>query len=325
MSDLNKKIDNKYRPRLNSEQQEQFLQETLSGKHAKAEVNRIISVFKRFEPYEKENHCDLLLLDDDIIIEVIGSFKGSSSSLIRKYWAPLSKYEKWCASKGLPVTGNIKRARKKSPYPGLQVISSPTQLSMMIDDFFEPINKNMLDNLTRMITWCIYSGMAMDDIEKLERKNLDFENQRIHTANGSYEMYAESMMIFHNICKLKEYNVSIKGGYIKKIQRPQRYIATYPDYFKSKFTDIYISRMRYIREKKGKDNRYLSSGVVSDSGKFYRIYVKELMGTPVEFQNLTEFGGDDGGENKSAIKQEAIHNYKIWRKAAHPEYREYEP
>ena len=80
MGNSNKTINNKDRARLNSEQQELFLQEMYSGQQIKSEMNRVISVFKRFEDYEKENHCDLLLMDDDII-EAIRSLKGYSASL----------------------------------------------------------------------------------------------------------------------------------------------------------------------------------------------------------------------------------------------------
>lgn len=331
MSDLNKAIDNKNKPILNSEQKELFFQETYADKKLpKWEIKTITSVFKGFEPYEKQNHCDLLLLDDDIIIDVMGSFNVPSPSTIRRYWAPLSKYEKWCSAKGFPVTGNIKRARKKNPYPGLKVIASPVQLATMLDDFFEPINENTIGNLTRMITWCIYSGVPMEAIEKLEKKDLDFENKKIKTPNGSYELYEESIPVFRNVCRLKEYNIEKRSvsphkESTQKVPRPQKYVATYPDCYTAGLRASYNNRMKLMRERNNKDRYYLSNSMVSENGKFYRIYVYELMGFPVEFQNLTEFGGDDGGENKSIIKQEAIHNYKIWRKAAHPEYREYEP
>lgn len=309
--------------KVNSKQKELFIEEVYGAFHGHT-ISDVIADLNLFAEYEEQYHCDLLLLDVDIIADVVRAKEATSKTVLSRIWRTLSRYEKWSAENGFPVTGNIKSAKEISKYSvSLSVIESPRHLETMVEETFPPISENLVDNITRAIVWAIYIGIPRDDIPNLKRENFNMADGVINISHESYKIYPEAEIIFRHILKNDAVNAKIGRKIIS--YKKEECVLTYPsDFVRREHWTAYNSRIAAIRQKSNKGNSYLKHSVIRSNGIFYRIYVQELQGTPVKLQDLKEFKNNRNSESdklKVDTRLSIMAEYKTWRKITHPEFK----
>lgn len=267
-------------------------------------------IFTSFEQCEESYHLDLSLMSAEQLQPVVNKLTGLRKKSSELIIIILKEYVKWMARSGRETSRGIFTVHIDS-YDKVrdQMVSSPLHLKSKLDDVFDPPELNTIDCIYRVFLWMAFSGLTDEEASTVTSQEVNFQLLYIEHGGHKYEIYKESIQEFFNACNSTEllfehanYQSVRSRSDGDKIMRG----------FRS--SDVKIKTIRpmivrkfnqYSHDEEGnkiKDGYKLSYQRLYLSGVFYRAYVRERAGIPVNFSGLIALEMD---------KSEKEHGYTL--------------
>ena len=247
-----------------------------------------ISVFKTFEPYEREAGMDLCELTTEALQPVINTNFGFRERTIETAISFMRSYVAWCRERDCPTSDGVYGLRTEMDEKMKRLmIASPAHLESILNKAFAPVSKETIDCLYRCYLWMVFAGMEESDPLDVTVDEIDFSYMTIEHGGRSYEIYREAVPAFRMACDATQFlyiNPNYTGDKEKGVYRDR-----YPG--KSLFRGIRSDQIK-LTTIKGIINKAFSTngietsfGKVRLSGLFYKTFEMERMGEPVNFNS----------------------------------------
>lgn len=177
----------------------------------------------------------------------------------------------------------------------ITMVSSPYFFNNYLDSVFLPTENNSIENLYRCAMWLLFIGLELDEIVDLEISNIDLYNRRIVYKDKCYVIPDYSFDSIEScISAISFYypnkNYANCNGVWKNRFNGNKLIRGETEELKAKTVKDMLGR--YIKEANvsGKTKKRMTLGMVSLSGSYYRLRVKEIdCGTPPDFEALSRY------------------------------------
>lgn len=265
----------------------------------------LLQIFNGFEPYEKKWNMDLSMQSTDILQPVVNELSGLRSKSTELLLIMLKDYVKWCGQNGYETSRGIYGVRIDSiEKVRNQMVSSPAHLATILckekvkDDSgkvilergFDDPEKETIDVTYRVFLWMAFAGLYDIEAIRVKSSDVDLENLKIDFEGHSYEIYKEAIVDFNKACNLNEF-VYEHPHYTIKRQRVDGSIIMRG--VRSNKVDLMTLRPiinKKLNPKQKGDNTRLKTKISYNkiylSGAFYRAFIRERMGIPVNFSDL---------------------------------------
>lgn len=296
-----------------------------------AEVCR--QTFNAMQPYEEQWGADLCTRTAGELHPALETMVGFRVKSKYMRLIILKDYVKWCIACGVP--GACKGMLEIEDF-GLGKIRSmtvygPEHLQKCLDEICDPESEETTDCIYRCYFWLAFSGMREEDILETKVSDVDLTNLVVNHNGEEYVIYREAVRAFRNASTLTEF-VYKHPNYPKPIIRNRvegtqliRGIRAIPSQYTLRSE---LSRRISSLMKEGKTEIKLSYYRVWISGLFYRMYIREKNGLPVNFKDAASRfmeGKDyklDTGRNTIDAKRRQVMNdylqdYERWKAAYH--------
>lgn len=316
----------------NADQKKQFiLNYTKTDSIRKA----CVALFNALEPMEESWGADISTVDEAKARTAMESVVGIRADTIAFRPRILREYAMWCLTSGKPnacdallkvkVNGDAKMRK--------HTVKSPKHLQSYLDAICDPESKLTVDMATRCYCWLAYAGMEEEDILRLTKENVHFENMVVTYNGKDYPLYREALKSVQACATMKYFmfehpTYAPQNGAVRRDRAPGNQLVRG---FRVELTGTTIraslSRLAREAERAGKTDIRLSHFRLWLSGLFYRVYEDEVTGIEdprvLFFRFTQEYTKDkefklDSGRNTKAAKQRAIANeyyrdYQRWK------------
>lgn len=316
----------------NADQKKQFiLNYTKTDSIRKA----CVTLFNALEPMEESWGADISTVDEAKARTAMESVVGIRADTIA--WRPriLREYARWCLKERKPgscdallkveVSGDAKMRK--------HTVKNPRHLQSYLDAICDPESKLTVDMATRCYCWLAYAGMEEEDILRLTKENVDFQNMVVTYNGKDYPLYREALKSVQACATMKYFMfehpiLSSQNGIIQRDRAPGDQLVRG---FRVELTGTTIraslSRLAREAERAGKTDIRLSHYRLWLSGLFYRVYEAEVADIEdpriLFFRFIQEYTRDkefklDSGRNTKTAKQRSIANeyyrdYQRWK------------
>lgn len=282
----------------NTELKEKFTKQFTESLNSRAAC---LKLFNKFEPYEIEWGADLCTKDAETLTPIVNGLIGFRQNSKHNRMSILVSYVKWCIDNNIPNAcdgmlqvepNNIETVKRQS-------VKNPKHLQKYLDEICSPESEHSVDNTIRCFYWLAYAGMDEEDIFKVEKFDVHFEDMVVIYNNEAYPIYRESLDAFKNCVELNQFLYINPNYSADKVVYRDRVpgdilIRGIRGTTSSKTMRVALSR----RSKKclepdkisgkPKTELKLSYYRVWLSGVFYRIYESELAGDKPDFKSLAD-------------------------------------
>ena len=175
------------------------------------------------------------------------------------------------------------------------MVSSPYFFDKYLNSVFLPVESGTIENLYRCAMWLLYIGFELDEIVDLEINNIDLYNRRIIYKDKCYIMSDYSFSSIESCVSAISFyyphkNYTDCNGIWKDRFNGSKLIRGETKELKAKTIKDMLGR--YIKEANvsGKTDKKMTLGMVSLSGSYYRLRVREMdCGTPPDFDALSRY------------------------------------
>lgn len=211
------------------------------------------------------------------------------------------------------------------------MVSSPEHLKDICEKGFEKPLNNSIDLMTYGYIWLLYNGFNRDEALLIKRDDIDIDNKIIKYNGKTINLLETTCDILEKI-KKTDFLEDSRGKYTDLMKHGNLIQGFVKDDFISKEDDIVrnirnfgtrITNMsEFYRNNTGKELR-LSPTQIEKSGKFYRIYQKELKKDSIlneeELRKIIQeefrFYNDIIKSNTTRKVTEKIKEYSLWKQA----------
>ena len=316
----------------NADQKKQFIKQyTDKEKVEKA----CVALFNALEASEESWDADISTVDANRAKVAIENVVGMRMDSITQRVAILRKYAQWCLDNNkegacgdlliIHIDGEAKMRK--------QTVKNPKELQSYLDAICDPESKLTVDMATRCYCWLAYAGMEEEDILRLTKENVHFENMVVTYNGKDYPLYREALKSVQACATMTYFMfehpiLSSQNGIIQRDRAPGDQLVRG---FRVELTGTTIraslSRLAREAERAGKTDIRLSHYRLWLSGLFYRVYEAEVADIEdpriLFFRFIQEYTRDkefklDSGRNTKAAKQRSIANeyyrdYQRWK------------
>lgn len=279
-------------------------------------------MFKLSEAFENKFGKDLCEFSDGEIAEFISSAAPTRIDHKRQYKSTLRLYFKWCNKNGLcdvipdidvEKCGSLEKIRS-------QFVVNPVQMQMRLDNVFEPEEWNTIHCTYRAFLWLAFIGLSTDEAINLRASDVDMNSMRIRCCDFVYKIPTEAAYSL-SVCASRVnfaykhpnytadfiYRDRVPGD---KILRGIKSDAVNP----IKFIDTISALTREKRKAGAIGNENVTFKKASISGVFYRMYMRETAGLPIDFTEdalmMATKGSRSSDDKKSAVPGHPISQIK---------------
>jgi len=275
-----------------------------------AKRGEIAGLFEFFAPYEEswggdlvQQHIDRLQPAFNEIVKTITATKAQA------LLAALKKYRKWyLADKPNAVSAGVLLLKVElgSKLRG-SMVASPRHLKMVLDEVFEPPEKETQDCVYRALLWMAFAGVPRDQAALVTVDEVDFYNLQIHHGGKEYIIRQEGLTEFHKLCELdnlayihrnpdyEQRRARLAGEQLLRGYGPQSVII-------SKICDDMTKRF-------SKSKWALTYNSVADCGVYYDKFELERCGQKVSFDGFRSY----------AVSRNYKIGYSQWKSLFHVE------
>lgn len=260
---------------------------------------KIIQIFSWFEPFEENWGSDLSLQNDKELQPVIDKLTGVRIKSATTIITILKEYVKWSIRNGYDVNRGVFNVKINATNKIQdQMVSSPLQLKMKLDHYFEKVEENTIDITYRIFLWMAFAGLEDNDAVRVTSDCVDLENLRINFEGHSYELYKECREDFKKACELTDF-VYIHPLYVSRKERAEGNVimrgirsstvnikTVRPIINKKIAAKDEKERIKEDIEVKDRQKSYMSYNRIYLSGIFYRAFEMERAGIPVDFSDI---------------------------------------
>jgi len=314
----------------NTELKECFIQDFSASI---ASRQRALVFFNAIERYEEEMCADIVTMKEDDALWVLESatLGFRSASLIQPLMV-FRKYCEWCLSHNIP--GATDALLKISPqYPAVEKMAShtvknPTHLERVMDEVFDPVSSNGLDNLLRAYLWLAYSGVREDAAELLTAENVDLENGCLRVDGKEYPLYIEAYPVFafckksKLITRLRNHGNQHDPGHTEMeiVQRGEGDLLlrnTSPLVTVKGLRSRTAIKTRAAKSDGLTKSSALTYGRLLLSGIYYRAHEREIAGIDMGFGEVIRQRKEAAGATRKDYESDNKHllkkDYEIWK------------
>lgn len=248
------------------------------------------TIFNVFETYEQEWQSDLCTKSAEELQPIIDKVVGLR---VRSKWMRLiilKDYVKWCIGMKVPgaCDGMLKIETVGLDKIKQQMIASPLQLQMYLNDICDPETEETVDNIYRCFYWLAYGGVEEEDIFTIKCGDVDLANMIVRYRDTEVPIYREALPAFRNCMNLTQF--AFKHPNYEKLAYKDRAagdtlirgITSQPSL---KAMRVTLSRRSKQKVEEGGTALKMSYFRVWISGLFYRMYERERVGIKVDFND----------------------------------------
>lgn len=288
-------------------------------------------VFNYIEPFETNSRVDYSCMTTELAIEAISSVQSLRASSMESRLAILKAYVKWCLSNGVSgVNIDLLLIEPKGvDHIRSMMIKNPSQLSLIVNKIFTPVEDRTIENIYRFYIWMLYSGMKDGQILSCTKNDIDYKHMVISTDGRDFPIYRESLdvVIFcadaEEIAERNPLHTNSRDS-VRRYPGDELYRGT------RKITSangarVAVTSLVSNAYNSGAISVKLTRRSIRLSGIFYRMYEREINGFPVDFTEdaIYEMEGREYKVNKRftigtkmvRIARDLEEDYANWKEA----------
>lgn len=266
----------------NSDQKLAFIHEHTTSASVATAAARL---FNRTEPLEKHLRTDLCELSIEDVQPFVNELPGVTTTNRMYVISLIRAYVVWCRSKGiiqqdsqlLNLETNQTVAMLKSMY------SSPEHLNDAFDKVFHPVEQHTVHNIYRTFLWLAYLGVPMSGVGLIEKSDVHFERNTVVFGAVELEIYMEAIQAFESCVNDTKFAVIHTKG-LRFMKRADSKLLLSRGGNKVDVSE-FSKLINALPNKKRAELRYDN---IKYSGIFYRAYMSECNGVPVDFKFVVE-------------------------------------
>ena len=250
-----------------------------------------LSTFKRVYKFENKCNKDIFEMAENEISEVLNHLvlvRGGTTNKSPQINI-LENYVKWCIENNINNSNDniFKVSIDSSDRIKEVMVKNPEQLDSILNAVFKPVNKNTIDNVYRCATWLLYCGIKKADLSNIKAEHIDVKNCRINYESEVYELYPQSIDSIESCINLKEFTI-IHPSYLGIDNRydGESILRTTTGDIKPDTLQQLINRKINAAAKNGISVIHLKIDKIRLSGIFYKAYVYESKGVPIDFYSI---------------------------------------
>lgn len=247
------------------------------------------TTFNAFEAKEREWNADLCTRRAEDLMPIMEKLTGIRAASKNPIITVLHGYVRWCIRNNIPNVCDEILHSSFSNNSNLkhQTVRNPLHLQLCLNAAFKPESEKTIDNIFRCFYWLAYGGVAEENILKIKRSDVDFENMVVRYDGEDFPIYTEAIPAFKNCVELNSFRY-IHPGYPDKLIYKDRISG---DELVRGFSSYSIYTLRAKLSQRIKEGQTKTDDTsikisyyrVWISGLFYRMYERELAGIPVDF------------------------------------------
>ena len=270
----------------NQELKDKFLSTITSN----SSLGGIKSLFNRSEEYENKFNTDLYNMSKEQLLETLESISGVRMASQRNVIGYVRRYADWLSnSMGIETSraaweiNKLGDSRLKET-----MISSPESLQSLLDVFLDKTEFATKHCVYRCAWWLMFIGIMPEDINNVQKKDIDLNNKIIYFNNRQYKIYDEAIGAFKMCINSKSFYVTHP-----KYKMPTL-IDRVGDGLLDSVRSVVTARVAYREIKKVVSNSKstvqfkLTLDSTWISGEFYRMKIAEDSGFNVDFSGLVD-------------------------------------
>ncbi len=318
---------------LNTELKDGFVRQFSESESVR---HRCYSVFARLGDFEDKLGKDVYEFTDREMTDVLAQTSGLRRSTQYQTIRIINEYLKWARSNGINVVCNtvsegdedvVQNYRKK-------MVFGVEHLSRLFSAIFGTSGGDGSYIIFRCYLWLAFVGIDFEDAYELRTRDVDTDYMRVLVKGREYPLYKESIPDFKSAKELTAFRlpnhlypdkvtiVDREDGdrLLRRMKKATNADAGDPA------NTVGSTIRRYVRDavcgKKLAVTNTLTYSNVKLSGLFYRMYLREEMGFPVDFKLIAEMdiaNDDISGRRRIAKKSRIVAGYKedyaVWKRA----------
>lgn len=163
-----------------------------------AQYKFAVTLFNSLQKYEEQWGCDVCAVSEDKLSNAINEISSLRSSSLHTRINILRSYARWCIENNIPgATDTAMRVYPDNSYKiKTQMVSGPTELALYLDILFPPVSDLEVSILYRCYFWLAFSGMKQEDILKVKKSDINFNDMLIHFNGDDYPIYNGAINAF---------------------------------------------------------------------------------------------------------------------------------
>lgn len=268
-------------------------------------------MFDLVAPYEKELSADICtwgVADTKKVLEILSGFRSYSSENRANL---LRRYVRWCIENG--ITGVSEAILTSKASGDLKVkemtVSGPQHLDRILNVLFDPVSDATSDNILRGYCWLAFIGLSNNEIVSLRCNDVDINSFSIRTGSEEFQIIQEAVPCLRILKEMAAFRYSHPGYEHDFIWRPRLDGDKLLRGIRSANPSALHLRSMLSKSvndafKNGKIDVKISHYRMWISGEFYRAFLSERIGEPVDFSHLADRAIRIREENGSPYKLE---------------------
>lgn len=294
---------------------------------------RCLLVFNKIGITEEALGKDMSLFTNDEMSEALAEKASLRRSTLYQTTRIINEYLKWMRGRGERVVcdcvseldDNVVQNYRNKMVFGIE------NLLELFDLIFGNFCEDGVYIIYRCYLWLAFIGVNIDEVNDIRTRDVDLDYMRVIVNGREYPLYKESIEDFRKAKTLKEFRMMNTMFPDKEIMMQRedgdRLLRKLKKSGMGKNNEnrgLGSTLTRYTKAAidSGKTKVKLSYSNVKLSGLFYRMYLREEMGFPVDFKIIAEMdiaNEDIHGERRVKKKARIVRDYKndyaIWKKA----------
>lgn len=268
-------------------------------------------LFEFTTPYEEKWGADLCTRGSKDIEMIVAEASGTSSQSLSDNLRTIKQYIRWCVSQGTPNACEEALEIKSVASNKIKTttVTSPSHLQRYLNNVFDEEDKDTTDVVLRTYFWLAYAGIGLDDIVKIKKDDVSFEDMVVRYNGISYPIYREGLKAIRKCITLEYVNVfrpnKVEPVIVQRFESDVLMRGTRGELPKKTILET-VSRKQRIAIDGGKTNMRVGFFGAWISGLFFRIYMDELSGIPADFSKFVEMidaAKENGSEKRKPVNQ----------------------
>lgn len=296
----------------NSDQKLRFIHDITTSATVALGYERI---FNRSEKIELLYSRDMCLMTREQIADVISEFTASKSSTTKGYIRQIRTYIRWCYDNGL--SESYVEIDETNVDRDTQIINAmvkdPTDLQERLNILFDKESELTKDLRYRCYFWLAFMGITKDDMPKITTDDVDVALRIVELNNTVYQIPECAVDAFKACASQTFFYVSAFNMQYKSERADTNVLLR-----ASK--DVILSKSLSLSstiDRRRKERHAIFTLRYSDillSGMFYRMYLSEQDGVPVDFKGaIAENTHKQSTVSRKNKRYKA--EYYAWKKA----------
>jgi hypothetical protein len=242
-------------------------------------------------------------------------FESFSYESRRKYRQILTKYAKWCIKQGYTTSDFSKYINQQKSYnSGTIWVSTPMMLKLRMDATFYPHSMMTADAAKRCFIWMAYLGIPKERV-------MSIKDQDIHLGDSPY-IAVDDMMYKIIDEAIEDFNICLNSTGYKVIGNIGQLSSVLP----KKDTDYFLRTNRISvpsywqynntllhKAERNKVKFTLNYQYIFECGSFYRAYLREKDGEPLDLSECCVARLRVKKEPTAPLIKMVIADYNCWK------------